>query len=157
MCSAPVTEQPVSFVNGPQLAAERGLVVREISSSSARDYVNLVEVRGRTTERSTHVAGTLYGKQDAPRIVAIDDHIVDIAPSSHMLVVSNNDTPGMMGIVGTFLGDAGINIDELDLGTGPTRRRRAHGAVDVDRRTATVVDQLRAQPGIVGAQAIELD
>jgi D-3-phosphoglycerate dehydrogenase / 2-oxoglutarate reductase len=153
----PVTEQPVSFVNGPQLAAERGLIVREISSSSARDYVNLVELRGRTTERSTHVAGTLYGKQDAPRIVAIDDHIVDIAPSSHMLVVSNNDTPGMVGIVGTFLGAAGINIKELDLGTGPTGDAALMVLSTSTEVPAAVVEQLRAQPGIVGAQAIELD
>jgi len=153
----PVTEQPVSFVNGPQLAAERGLIVREISSSSARDYVNLVELRGRTAERSTHVAGTLYGKQDAPRIVAIDDHIVDIAPSSHMLVVSNNDTPGMVGIVGTFLGAAGINIKELDLGTGPTGDAALMVLSTSTTVPVAVVDQLRAQPGIVGAQAIELD
>jgi D-3-phosphoglycerate dehydrogenase len=152
----PVTEQPVSFVNGPQLAAERGLIVREISSSSARDYVNLVELRGRTAERSTHVAGTLYGKQDAPRIVAIDDHIVDIAPSSHMLVVSNNDTPGMVGIVGTFLGADGINIKELDLGTGPTGDAALMVLSTSIEVPPAVVDQLRAQPGIVGAQAIEL-
>ena len=42
----------------------------------------------------THVAGTLYGKQDAPRIVGIDDHIVDVPPSRHMLVVRNDDVPG---------------------------------------------------------------
>ena len=153
----PVTAQPVSFVNAPQLAAERGLIVREISSSSARDYVNLVELRGRTAQRSTHVAGTLYGKQDASRIVAIDDHIVDIAPSSHMLVVSNNDTPGMVGLVGTILGDGGINIKELDLGTGPSGDAALMVLSTSTPVPAAAVEQLRSQPGIVGAQAIELD
>jgi D-3-phosphoglycerate dehydrogenase len=152
----PVTEQPVSFVNAPQLAADRGLIVREISSSSARDYVNLVELRGRTAARSTHVAGTLYGKQDAPRIVAIDDHIVDIAPSSHMLVVTNNDTPGMVGIVGTILGDGGINIKELDLGTSPTGDAALMVLSTSTPVPPAAVEQLRSQPGIVGAQAIEL-
>jgi D-3-phosphoglycerate dehydrogenase len=153
----PATDEPVSFVNAPQLAEERGLVVREISSSSARDYVNLVELRGSTSERTTHVAGTLYGKQDAPRIVAIDDHIVDIAPSSHMLVVRNTDTPGMVGIVGTILGDGGINIKELDLGTGPTGDAALMVLSTSMSVPAGVVDQLRSQEGIVGAQAIELD
>ena len=115
----PVVDEPVSFVNAPQLAEERGLVVRETTSSSARDYVNLIELRGHTTDRSTHVAGTLYGKQDAPRIVAIDDYIVDLPPSSHMLVVRNDDKPGMIGRVATIVGDHGINIDEMDLGRGP--------------------------------------
>ncbi len=63
--------------------------MRETSSASARDYVNLVGAARPRRDRATHVAGTLYGKQDAPRIVGIDDHIVDLPPSSHMLVVRN--------------------------------------------------------------------
>jgi D-3-phosphoglycerate dehydrogenase len=154
----PVVDEPVSFVNAPQLAEERGLVVRETTSSSARDYVNLIELRGHTADRSTHVAGTLYGKQDAPRIVAIDDYIVDLPPSSHMLVVRNTDTPGMVGRVGTIVGiDNGINIDELDLGRGPS------GDVSLMLLSTStpvppeVVTQLRATQGVVDARAIELD
>ena len=96
--------------------------------------------------RRTHVAGTLYGKQDAPRIVGIDDHIVDLPPSSHMLVVRNDDTPGMIGTVGTILGDAGINIDDMDVGHEPERRGRADGARRPTRRCrAEVVEQLARQ------------
>jgi D-3-phosphoglycerate dehydrogenase len=150
-------DEPVSFVNAPRLADERGLAVRETSSSSARDYVNLVELRGNTRGRSTHVAGTLYGKQDAPRIVAIDDHIVDIAPSSHMLVVHNSDVPGMVGLVGTILGNGNINIKELDLGTGPTGDAALMVLSTDTAVPAVVIDELRAREGIVAAQAIELD
>jgi len=153
----PVVDAPVSFVNAPQLAEERGLVVREISSSSARDYVNLIELRGHTAQRRTHVAGTLYGKQDAPRIVAIDDHLVDLPPSSHMLVVRNVDTPGMIGRVGTILGEGGVNINELALGRGPTGDAALMAISTSTPVTAEVVAQLRAQPGIVDAQPIELD
>jgi D-3-phosphoglycerate dehydrogenase len=74
-----------------------------------------------------------------------------------MLVVTNNDTPGMVGIVGTILGDGGINIKELDLGTSPT----GDAALMVLSTSTPVpppaVEQLRSQPGIVGAQAIELN
>jgi D-3-phosphoglycerate dehydrogenase / 2-oxoglutarate reductase len=150
-------DEPVSFVNAPRLAEERGLAVRETSSSSARDYVNLVELRGHTRGRTTHVAGTLYGKQDAPRIVAIDDHIVDIAPSSHMLVVHNSDVPGMVGLVGTILGSGNINIKELDLGTGPAGDAALMVLSTDTSVPVTVIDELRARDGIVGAQAIELD
>ncbi|HXY95135.1 MAG TPA: NAD(P)-dependent oxidoreductase, partial [Acidimicrobiia bacterium] len=153
----PATDEPVSFVNAPQLATERGLSVREVSSSSARDYVNLIELRGHTAGGSTHVAGTLYGKQDAPRIVAIDDHIVDIAPSSHMLVVHNSDVPGMVGIVGTILGRSALNIKELDLGTGPTGDAALMVLSTSTPVRPGVLDELRAQDGIVDAQAIELD
>jgi D-3-phosphoglycerate dehydrogenase / 2-oxoglutarate reductase len=153
----PATDEPVSFVNAPQLAAERGLTVREASSSSARDYVNLIELRGNTAHRSTHVAGTLYGKQDAPRIVAIDDHIVDIPPSSHMLVVHNADRPGMIGRVTSIVGiDNNINIDELKVGRGPTGDAAMMVLSTSSAVPASVVEQVRAQDGVVDAQAIEL-
>ncbi|MEX1006298.1 MAG: phosphoglycerate dehydrogenase [Acidimicrobiia bacterium] len=153
----PATDEPVTFVNAPQLASERGLVVRETTSSEARDYVNLIELRGHTANRSTHVAGTLYGKQDAPRIVAIDDHIVDIPPSSYMLVVHNADKPGMIGRVTTIVGiDNGINIDELKVGRGPTGDAALMVLSTSTPVSAEVVEQVRAQDGVVDAQAIEL-
>jgi D-3-phosphoglycerate dehydrogenase len=72
----PVVDEPVSFVNAPQIAEQRGISVRETKSSDARDYVNLIVVRG---DQGTHVAATLFGKQQAPRIVGIDGHQVDLA------------------------------------------------------------------------------
>ena len=119
--------------------------------------MNLLELRGHTGARSIHVAGTLYGKQDAPRIVAIDDHIVDLPPSSHMLVVRNVDTPGMIGRVGTILGEGGININELALGRGPSGDAALMAIATSTPVPATVVEQLRAQDGIVAVQPIELD
>ena len=90
--------------------------------------------------------------------MAIDDYIVDLPPSSHMLVVRNTDTPGMVGRVGTIVGiDNGINIDELDLGRGPS------GDVSLMLLSTStpvppeVVSQLRATEGVVDARAIELD
>jgi D-3-phosphoglycerate dehydrogenase len=154
----PVVDEPVSFVNAPQLAEERGLVVRETTSSSARDYVNLIELRGHTAERSTHVAGTLYGKHDAPRIVAIDDYIVELPPSSHMLVVRNEDRPGMVADVTTILGkEHGINIDEMDLGKGPAGDVSLMLLATSTPVPPEVVAELRATDGVVDARAIELD
>src|SRR5206468_13043896 len=65
----PVVDEPVSFVNAPQIAEQRGIVFRETKSSDARDYVNLIAVRG---DQNTNVAATLFGKQQVPRIVGID-------------------------------------------------------------------------------------
>jgi D-3-phosphoglycerate dehydrogenase len=154
----PVVDEPVSFVNAPQLAEVRGLAVRETTSSSARDYVNLIELRGHTMERSTHVAGTLYGKHDAPRIVAIDDYIVELPPSSHMLVVRNEDRPGMVARVATILGiDHGINIDEMDLGRGPAGDVSLMLLATSTPVPPEVVAELRGTEGVVDARAIELD
>jgi D-3-phosphoglycerate dehydrogenase len=154
---APVVDEPVSFVNAPQLAESRGLTVRETKLTSVRDYVNLVELRGVCAGRPTHVAGTLYGKQAAPRIVAIDEHIVDVPPSSHMLVVRNADVPGMIGMVTTILGRAGVNIDDMDVGKtaeGEAALMAISTAQSVD---VDIVDTLRHQDGVYDARAIELD
>ena len=154
---APVVDVPVSFVNAPQIAAERGLTVRETTSGAARDYVNLVTLRGRIAGRVVQVAGTLTGTQELPRIVGIDDHLVDLPPTRHMLVVHNDDRPGMIGTVGTVLGEAGINISDMDVGRGPDGNA-ALMVLSLDAVVAPdVVDALSARPGILFAQPIELD
>ena len=107
-----ISDEPVTFVNAPQKAADAGIEVREISTPSAQEYVNLVRVRG----GGHAVAGTLVGVGHEPRIVMVDDHEVEIPPSEHLLVVRNDDRPGMIGTVGTQLGDAGVNISFMALG-----------------------------------------
>jgi D-3-phosphoglycerate dehydrogenase / 2-oxoglutarate reductase len=154
---APVSAEPVSFVNAPQLAEERGVVVREIKTSSSLDYVNLISLRGRLGDRTVHVAGTLAGKSELPRIVGIDDHIVDVPPSRYMLVVRNDDRPGMIGAVGTTLGRAGVNIADMTLGRGPTGEHALMVLATDSPVTPEVVDDLRGQAGILDAKAIELD
>ena len=153
----PVVDEPVTFVNAPQLVEERGVQVRETKSSSAQDYVNLITVRGVIGDRPTHVAGTLYGKQNAPRIVGLDEHIVDLPPSPHMLVVRNSDVPGMIGTVGTILGRAGVNIDDMDVGVSHTGAAAMMAIATSDAVPADVVDEVRASAGVIDAKAIELD
>ncbi|MET1003374.1 MAG: phosphoglycerate dehydrogenase [Acidimicrobiia bacterium] len=150
---APVVDEPVSFVNAPQIAEARGIVVRETTSSDARDYVNLVSVRG---EGGVHVAATLFGKAEAPRIVGIDEHIVDLPPSRHMLVVHNEDVPGVIGKVATILGNAGVNISDMDVGASPSGAA-ALMAVATDRLvTPDVIAQITALPDVQSARAIDL-
>ena len=154
---SPVSAEPVSFVNAPQLAEERGVVVREIKTSSSLDYVNLISLRGRLGDRVVHVAGTLAGKSEQPRIVGIDDHSVDVPPSRNMLVVRNDDRPGMIGVVGTTLGRVGVNISDMTLGRGPTGEHALMVLATDSPVTAEVVEDLRSQAGILDAKAIELD
>ena len=113
---AAATEDPVSYVNAPQLAAERGLEVRETSSVTAHDYVNLVTLRS-----GNHaVSGTLTGPRTEPHLVMLDDHTVEVPPAPHMVVVRNDDRPGMIGVVGTVLGDAGVSISSMAVGPSAT-------------------------------------
>ncbi|TMK66393.1 MAG: phosphoglycerate dehydrogenase [Actinobacteria bacterium] len=152
-----VVDEPVSFVNAPQLASARGLTYRETTSSSASDYVNLITVRGRVGDRHAHVAGTLIGRRAVPRIVGIDEHAVDLPPSSHMLVVHNEDRPGMIATVSGALGRAGVNISDMHLGRTADGKPALMVLSTDEPVPADVVAHIVAEPGIASAQAIELD
>jgi D-3-phosphoglycerate dehydrogenase len=147
------SEEPVSYVNAPQLATERGVEVRETKTSTAQDYVNLVTLRG--GEHS--IAGTLGGRGGEPRIVMVDDHSIDVPPARHMLIVRNEDRPGMLGLVSTAMGDAGVNISNAALGESPTGKA-ALIVFSTDGPVPTeVVEQLRGAPGIVRVHPISQD
>jgi D-3-phosphoglycerate dehydrogenase len=149
-------DEPVSFVNAPQLASERGLTVRETSSSAARDWVNLVSLRGKVGDRAHHVAGTLAGTRSEPRIVGIDEHLVDVPPAKHMFVVTNDDRPGMIGVVGTALGDAGVNIADMKIGRTPGGGGALMVVATDQPVPSEVAAAIGAQPGILSAKVIEL-
>lgn len=146
-----MTDEPVSYVNAPQIAEQRGVEVRESKSTTAQDYLNVVIIRG--GERA--VGGTLSGAKNDPRIVMLDEHTVEVPPADHMLVVRNSDTPGMIAKVTSALGAAGVNISDLHLG-----KRGSEAAMQVlalDQPVpASVLDEIRAADGVISVTAIEL-
>ena len=102
-------EWQVNAVNAPQIADERGIDVVESKTRQAEDFQSLVTVTVKNGDDSVGVCGTLFAGED-PRIVRIDGFRVDAIPAGHMLVARNYDEPGLIGFVGTVLGEANINI-----------------------------------------------
>jgi D-3-phosphoglycerate dehydrogenase len=113
---ASVVHEPVSFVNAPVIAKERGIEVGERRSSVSQDYVNLVAIRAATDAGELSVGGTLVGKRNAERLVRIYDFDIDMAPAEHMAFFRYEDRPGVIGAVGTILGEAGVNIASMEVG-----------------------------------------
>ncbi len=145
------TAEPVSYVNAPQLASERGLEVRETSTTTAHDYVNLITLRG--GEHS--VAGTLTGPRTEPRLVMMDDHTVEVPPAPHMVVVRNDDRAGMIGAVGTVLGDAGVSISSMAVGPSASGNT-ALMVLSTDRLVpGDTLDRLRGTAGISDVHTVE--
>ena len=145
-----VTDEPVSYVNAPRMASERGVEVRDTSTATAHDYVNLVTIRG-----GEHaIGGTLVGLRGEPRIVMLDGHTIDLPPAKHMLVVRNDDRPGMIAYVAGVLADAGVNIDDMHLG----RSERGEAALQVIATDVEVPPEvrkaIRAGDGIVSVHAL---
>lgn len=145
-----VSEQNVTFVNAPQLAKEAGLELRETTSSESPDYTNLITLRG----GGHSIAGTLTGRRSEPRIVMIEDHTTDVPPADDMLVVRNDDRPGVIGLVGTLLGDHGVNIADMDVGRSPVAGSALMVIAPTAEVPAHVVDELRAKPGIVSVHVL---
>ena len=144
---------PVTFVNAFEHAERMGVLVRDVGSLDAGEFRNLVEVRG----GGHSVAGTLVRSGNEPRIVMIDDHSVEVPFANYMLVIRNDDRPGMIGIVGTILGRAEVNISFMGLGRD---RRGDHAlmALAADAGIADdVLETLNAEPGIRSVSLVRLD
>jgi predicted amino acid-binding ACT domain protein len=109
------------------------------------DYVNLLTLRG----GGHSISGTLAGPKAAQRIVNIDDTPFDVPPVDNMVVIQNDDRPGVIGTVGTLLGNAGVNISDMDV----SRVTGSDTAVMLIAPSAPVpgevLDALRAAPGIL--------
>jgi D-3-phosphoglycerate dehydrogenase / 2-oxoglutarate reductase len=145
-----VTDEPVSYVNAPRIASDRGVEVRDTSTATAHDYVNLVTIKG-----GDHaIGGTLVGLRAEPRIVMLDGHTIDLPPAKNMLVVRNDDRPGMIAFVAGVLADAVVNIDDMHLG----RSDRGEAALQVIATDvavpAEVQDAIRAGDGVVSVHAL---
>jgi D-3-phosphoglycerate dehydrogenase len=128
------------------MAAERGLEVRETTTTSlARGHVNLITLAG----GDHSIAATLVGVDGEPRIVLLDDHRIDVPPARNMLVVRNDDRQGVIGRVGTILGDAGINIDDMHVGRSPDGAAALMVVSTSEPVPAGVRDLLLAADGIL--------
>ena len=102
-------EWQVNAVNAPQIAEDRGIDVSETKRSSSDDFQGLVTVTVRNGDEEMSVCGTLFAGED-PRIVRIDGYRVDAIPGGRMVVSRNTDEPGVIGLIGTVMGEYDINI-----------------------------------------------
>jgi D-3-phosphoglycerate dehydrogenase / 2-oxoglutarate reductase len=98
------------------IARERGLHVSERRSPRSEDYVNLMTLTAATDAGGVTVAGTVVAKRDGARLVRVFDFDVDIAPAPSMAFIHYEDRPGVIGKVGTLLGEAGVNIASMEVG-----------------------------------------
>jgi D-3-phosphoglycerate dehydrogenase len=111
----PSVAESVNSVNAPMLAKEMGIKVTETTSAESSDYLNLITVKAVTTEMSSSVAGTLFGRND-PRVVNIDDFRLEMVPEGYLALIHNLDKPGAIGSIGVVLGENDINIARMQVG-----------------------------------------
>ncbi len=110
----PHLAEQVNSVNVWNVARDRGIEVEESTSNAPRGYSSLLRVSGRTADGEHVVAGTVFD-QERSRVVELEGLPIELAPEGRLLMFANDDRPGVVGAVGAFLGERGINIAEIRL------------------------------------------
>lgn len=109
-------DEGINDVNAPHKIKALGIKVETIKSSDLVDYNELIEVKTVSCEgQDQSVRGTLLGKGNDPRIVEVDGQAIEVRPVDFLLVVRNVDKPGIVGKLGTILGDCDVNIANMSL------------------------------------------
>ncbi len=150
-----VMDQYVNFVNAPFVAKERGIKVVEIKSSRSIDFASSITIKVRTEEGENLIEGALFGKND-PRIVRLDRFLLDAVPEGYLLVLHNEDKPGVIGNVGTLLGANNINIARLHLGRESVGGE-AVSLWNIDTPPSKeIIEKLLKLPNIISARVVKL-
>lgn len=110
-----VSHEPVTYVNAPLIAKERGISFEESKSPQTLDYLNLLEVRAVCKGETVSVGGVLVGKRDNERLVRVYGYDLDMAFQGPLAFFRYEDRPGVVGIIGTILGEAGVNIANMQV------------------------------------------
>ncbi len=151
----PILSSGVSAVNARTIATERGLEIIESHSTRPRNYTSLLSVKLHASTGDTWAEGAVFDRT-APRLVLLDGIPVEAPLEGTLLVLCNNDQPGVIGEVGTILGRHGVNIANFALGR---EGHRAVGVVNIDETEplpGTVLEEIRNVKAIQSARIVRV-
>jgi D-3-phosphoglycerate dehydrogenase len=144
----PVIKEKVNYVNAELMLHNMGIEMVESKRSQLDKYTNLITVKFTTKQRTLSVSGTIFAKEEM-RIVDFFGYKLDFEPTPYIVAIQNIDKPGMIGRIGTVLGNAGVNIAAMQW----SRNRKGEKAVafvsvdqDVDDKT---LDEIRRIDGVL--------
>jgi D-3-phosphoglycerate dehydrogenase len=135
-----VSHEKINYVNAKFVAQDREIKVESSELKNTSAFKNIVNLTITTQNEVNSISGTIF-EEEVQRIIKINDYIIDIEPVGKMIILANSDVPGVIGNVGTLLGNNHINIADFRLG------RNKYGALAVilvdDNVSEYVLDQLR--------------
>jgi D-3-phosphoglycerate dehydrogenase len=153
-----VVEDAVSYVNAPLFAKERGLEIALVTDPDSPDHRNLVTVRGTLADGSVvSVSGTLVGRRQTEKVVEINGYDVDLGFAAHLAFLRYEDRPGVVGIIGRILGDAGVNIAGMQVSRDA---KGGHALVALTVDTAippAVLSRIASDVGAEYARIVDLE
>jgi D-3-phosphoglycerate dehydrogenase len=148
------SDELVTYVNAPLVAERHGMDVVQESTPHRGDHRSLIRITGEVAGQVRTVAGSV-AEDRGPVLVDVDGYVLEFPINPHMLLLVNSDTPGVIGRVGTALGDAGVNIADMAVGRNRTGEAMMGLSLDQDPGNA-LVERLRRLDGVRTANAIHL-
>jgi len=150
-----ITDYPINIINATYLAKDYGIEVEEVSNEESKDFKHYIRIVVYGDVQEKVVAGSLIEDQ-IPRILQIDRFYVDVEPEGVMLVFENKDAPGVIGTIGSILGQANVNIAGFRLG----REKKggiALGVLNLDSKVSDeVLEKLKRIPQIISMKQVIL-
>jgi D-3-phosphoglycerate dehydrogenase len=149
-----LTEDPVTYVNAPLLAEQRGVETRLLTDPTSQDFRNVTTLRGTLADGTTvSVSGTLTGPRMVEKVVGLNGFDLEVPISEHMAFFTYTDRPGIVGAVGRLLGEADVNIGGMQVARD-TRGGRALVALTVDSEipgdvVAAIATEIEAEVKVV--------
>jgi len=151
------TDEPVNFVNADYFAEQRGIRVTESKRTATHDYVSMIVVKASNGGVETvDVAASLIGKKNEPRLVSLWGYDLDMMPDRYMAFFRYPDRPGMIGKVGTILGDAGVNIGSMQVGRHEAGGTALMGITVDTPLDAALLGKITDAAGMDDAWSVEL-
>ena len=151
----PILKEAVNYVNAPIIARDRGIKIIESRTDRSDDFTNVLSIRVKTDEAENVLVGTVFGKNE-PRLVRLNNFRLEVLPAGPMLLVFNNDVPGVIGALGTELGKHNVNINSMTVGREIESRQNIIFLGTDQLITKELVEKLRALENISDAQAFDL-
>ncbi|MFA7677549.1 MAG: phosphoglycerate dehydrogenase [Candidatus Omnitrophota bacterium] len=148
-------EKGINYINALEIAKARGIKIEQIKVQEEEEYVNSIRVKVITDKEQRLIEGTLFANKEA-RFVKIDNVYTEIEPSKYMLVIRNQDKPGVIGFLGTALGKHSVNIAGMSLGREATGDI-ALTIINLDSvLNQEVITQIKSNPNILSLQLVKL-
>ena len=148
-------DEQVNDVNAPFIAKDRGITFKEVKVTETADFTSLVTLKAQAGGKSHVVAGTLFGKKE-PRLVTVNEYLIEAIPTGNILLVDTLDKPGVIGNIGAALGKKEINIGDMQFGRDK-KGGKSLCILHVDAIPgADVLDELGRLPHVNSVKLIQL-
>jgi len=151
----PILKYDVNFVNAPYIASDRGIKVVESKTKTSEDFASLIMLKVKSLEGENIVSGTIFGIT-MPRILRINDFYLEAIPEGHILLIHNEDIPGVIGRIGMTLGNHGVNIGRMHVGQEKAKKQNVILLATNTSVNETVLEELRGLDHVYSARRIEL-